>query len=155
MFRNWGNSPNTPWVDITWNNNQNNFPGMFKGVGSVRMSDASNGTSQSIGVFEDMHWQGPAVTGGPIPFSQYNDTGCWMSGLGAINSGFKPINFENDPAQSSWQGDRRCNSWSSMHPGGANAAMVDGSVRFFSDSLDHVVQYCLINRNDGIAFTMP
>ncbi|MGO8751818.1 MAG: DUF1559 domain-containing protein [Thermoguttaceae bacterium] len=155
MFIDGGSPPNTPWVDSTDSSQQGNFPGMFAAVGSFRLADCTDGTTNTVGVFEDMHWAGPATSGGPIPYNMYCDDSAWMSGLGACDSLFKPINFKNDPTVLSYQGDRRCHSWSSMHPGGANAALSDGSVRFFSQTLDHVVQYCLGDRNDGVAFSIP
>ncbi|MGO8748567.1 MAG: DUF1559 domain-containing protein [Thermoguttaceae bacterium] len=152
MFIDGGTPPNTPWVDITVPSNQGLFPGMFAGLGSFRLADCTDGTSNTIGAFEDMHWT-LATAGTQINRGQYTDDGCWMSGLGAIDSGFKPVNFA--PTSANCQSDRRCQAWSSNHPGGANAAQCDGSVRFFSQTLDHVVQYCLMNKADGIVFTAP
>lgn len=50
------------------------------------------------------------------------------------------------------------NEWDtpgSLHPGGANFAMGDGSVHFVSDSIDGVIYMALGSRNGGEAVSLP
>jgi prepilin-type processing-associated H-X9-DG protein len=67
-----------------------------------------------------------------------------MSPLAAVGTLRNPIGGKN----AAWfpSGDCRCHPWSSNHAGGANAVLCDGSVRFFSETLDHFVQYALATR---------
>ena len=68
--------------------------------------------------------------------------------MAAVHTVRNPINNQK-PA--GWViNDRRCSSWSSLHPGGAHAVLGDASVRFFSENIDHAVQYKLGVRNDGL-----
>jgi prepilin-type N-terminal cleavage/methylation domain-containing protein len=52
-----------------------------------------------------------------------------------------------------------CQTWSlgynSMHPGGASAALADGSVRFFADTIDYGVWVYLGHRSDGVGIDVP
>ncbi len=97
-------------------------------------------------VFEDMHWEG-----GTNP-NAHNKTECddaaWASPLAAVNSVRNPINNTN-PAWLQNANDLRCEPWSSMHPGGAQCVLCDGSVRHVSETIDHLTRYALAVRNDG------
>ena len=44
---------------------------------------------------------------------------------------------------------QRVNSYGSMHPGGANVAMADGSIRFLSDNLNPLYLADMSTRNGG------
>ena len=77
------------------------------------------------------------------------DDAAWFSGLGAINTLRNPMNNRNR-AWLQGAGDRRCHGWSSNHPGGAQAAMADGSVHFFSQDISHELRYKLAVRNDSL-----
>ena len=76
----------------------------------------------------------------------------------------QPINWDIDPVpvSSSWGETQYCPdpnrclwNWAvtwgfkSNHPGGANFALVDGSVRFVSESIDHRTYQYLGCRHDG------
>lgn len=136
----------TPWVNGESLGEQARLNGVFKYMGSVRMGDVIDGTNCTIAVFEDMHWRGGQGT----PFDQNpTDDAAWMSPLGAINTIRNPMNNKN-PAWLQGAGDRRCHCWSSYHPGGAQAAMVDGSVHFFSQDIAHELRYKLGVRNDQL-----
>lgn len=142
-----GSNPGTPWVDGTMLNEQVNCNGTFKYFGGVKMAQISDGTSNTIMVFEDVHWQG-----GNDPANQFStlptDDSSWMSPIAAVNSIRNPMNNRNK-AWLQGAGDRRCHGWSSFHTGGAQAALADGSVRFVTESIDHVTRYTLGVRNDG------
>jgi type II secretory pathway pseudopilin PulG len=141
----------TPWVNGESLSEQTNVNGVFKYMGSVRLGDIIDGTSLTIAAFEDMHWRGGT---GPVYDYRACDDSAWMSPLGAINTLRKPMNSTN-PA---WEQnsnhptpcDRRCHGWSSLHPGGAQAVLADGSVQFFSQDMEHPVRYKLAVRNDRL-----
>jgi prepilin-type processing-associated H-X9-DG protein len=54
-----------------------------------------------------------------------------------------------DPAQAQAPNPLYVGGFSSQHPGGANFALVDGSVRFYSETVDRSVFESLGNRADG------
>lgn len=113
------------------------------------MSQITDGTSNTVMLFEDAHWRGgnnPALAHD----KRITDDASWMSPLAAVNSIRNPMNNRNK-AWLQGAGDRRCHGWSSFHPGGAHAVLGDASVRFFTESIDHVVRYSLGVRNDGLA----
>ena len=144
----------TAWVNGEGTGDQVNCMGVFQFMGSSRLADVTDGTSSTIAVFEDMHWRG-FINGSTTVFDYSNcDDSAWASGLASINSLKNPMNNKN-PAWAAGNGaygngDRRCHGWSSLHPGGAQAMMCDGSVRFFSENIEHVVRYKLANRSDGL-----
>jgi hypothetical protein len=146
-----GTNPGTPWVNGQYLNEQTNVNGVFRYMGSVRLADITDGTGNTIAVFEDMRWRGGTGVFDQRPL----DVGAWMSSLGALGNLRNPMNNKN-PAwlqneHHPWPGDRRCHSWSSYHPGGAQAVRADGSVHFFSETMEHIVRYALAVRNDGLA----
>lgn len=138
----------TPWVNGEQPGEQGNFNGVFKHMGSWRLADVSDGTSNTIGVFEDMHWPGPQ--NGVLSYATYTRDSGWASGM-AVQSLRNPINWKTNTSYN----DVRCHGWSSMHPGGANAVLCDGSTRFFSETLDNTIKYKLAVRNDGLSFAIP
>lgn len=147
-----GSNPGTPWVNGEMYNEQKNINGVFKYFGSVEMSQVRDGLSNTLLAFEEMHWRG-----GNDPNQQHdkrpNDVAAWMSPLAAINSVRNPINNTN-PAWLQGAGDRRCAGWSSEHPGGAQAVLCDGSVRFVPETIDHVVRYSIGVRDDGLTYPL-
>lgn len=132
----------TPWVDGCCPNTGNirNVNGVFAYHGAARISEITDGTSQVVALLEDMHWIG----GGPPFNTNASDDSSWMSPLGAISNMRNPMNLNP-------QGDRRCHGWSSLHKGGAHAAMADGSVRFMNATINNFTQYRIAVRNDNQA----
>ena len=146
-----GSNPGTPWVNGEMLNEQANCNGVFRYFGATNMASATDGTSNTILCFEEMHFRG----GNSGQFDQRpNDTSSWFSPLAAVNTVRNPINNRN-PAWLQGAGDRRCAGWSSNHPSGAHGARVDGSVRFVTQSIDNFVRYALGVRNDGLVFQEP
>ena len=129
-----------PWVDGCCPNTGHirAVNGVFAYHGAARIQDITDGTSQVVAILEDMHWRG----GGPPFDTSANDDASWASPLGAISNMHNPMNLNP-------QGDRRCHGWSSMHAGGAHAAMADGSVRFMNKTINNFTQYKLAVRNDN------
>jgi prepilin-type N-terminal cleavage/methylation domain-containing protein/prepilin-type processing-associated H-X9-DG protein len=147
-----GANPGTPWVNGDYLNEQVNCNGLFRYYGSTKLAQITDGTTSTIMVFEDMHYRGGNTPG---QFDRRaGDDSAWMSPLAAVNPLRNPLNNRN-PAWLQGNGDRRCHGWSSEHPGGAQAALADGSVRFFSNSLENLVRYALAVRNDGLNVQIP
>ncbi len=82
----------------------------------------------------------------------------WASGTRAtlrntssLNTGVISANRPQDPAlqQDDARGGMRVGGFDSMHPGGANFAIADGSVRFLSQTIDPGLYRQLGNRADG------
>ncbi len=132
----------TPWVDgcCPGSGHIRAVNGVFAYWGAARVQDITDGTSQVVALLEDMHWIG----GGPPFNTAASDDASWASPLGAISNMRNPMNLNPN-------GDRRCHGWSSMHTGGAHAAMADGSVRFMNKSIDNFTQYKIAVRNDNQA----
>lgn len=147
-----GSNPGTPWVNGEMLNEQVNCNGTFKYFGGVKMAQITDGTSNTIMVFEDMHWQG-----GNDPAQQHNkmptDDSSWMSPLASVNSIRNPMNNRNK-AWLQGTGDRRCHGWSSLHQGGAHATLGDGSVRFVTESVDNVIRYSAGVKDDGLTVSL-
>lgn len=140
-----GSNPGTPWVNGEAFSEQTNINGVFKYCGSVNMAQITDGTSSTLLAFEDMHWRGGNTPGAHD--TRPCDDSAWASSLAAINSTRSPINNKN-PAWLQAAGDRRCHGWSSNHPGGAQAVLCDGSVRFVTETIEHIIRYQLGVRND-------
>jgi hypothetical protein len=139
--------PGTPWVNGEVLSEQAVINGCFRYHGSVRLSEVIDGNSNTVMVFEDMHWQG-----GNDPNLPHNrnfcDDAAWMSPLAAVNTVRNPINNKNK-AWLQAAGDRRCHGWSSNHPGGAQCVYADGSTHFVPQNVDHVIRYSIGVRNDN------
>jgi prepilin-type N-terminal cleavage/methylation domain-containing protein len=146
-----GSNPGTPWINGDWAIDFPRYQGVFNYQGSARLADIIDGTSNTIAVFEDYHWQGG---NGPKFNHNYCVDSAWMSPLAAIGNLRNPMNNKN-PAWQEAAGDVRCHGWSSHHPGGAQAALADGSTRFFSQNMEHFVRYSLATRNGGEPMTPP
>lgn len=146
-------NPGTPWIDGNYDDQGMNINGCFKYHGGWRLADVLDGTSNTIAVFEDMHFQGGNATN--VPFNRNAcDDSAWMSPLAAVNSLRNPINNKNK-AWLQGVGDRRCHGMSSNHPGGALAVRADGSVGFVSETISHITRYALATRAGGEAVNMP
>lgn len=136
--------PGTPWVNERWNADTNRLQGIFYFRGSARIRDITDGTTNTVMVFEAMHWRGGAVGTG-FDYGHTDDAN-WASPLGAIGNMRNPI---NNTQFVQGNGDIRCWSMSSRHTGGAQALLGDGSVRFLSENIDNVTRYNLASKNDG------
>jgi hypothetical protein len=119
--------------------------------GTRKLSQILDGTSTTIAVYEDYHWRGG---NGAVFETAVNTDAAWICPIAAVGSLNNPMNNKN-PAWQQGAGDWRCHGWSSNHPGGAQAALADASVRFFSDSIDHWTRYCIATRNGGETVQLP
>jgi prepilin-type N-terminal cleavage/methylation domain-containing protein len=139
-------SAGTPWISERWNNDNPNINGVFMFRGSRGIHEITDGTSNTVLLFESMHWRASSNAFNLEPKFDAN----WASPLGAVNSMLNTINQGRNKA---WmpgdEWDPRCSSPSSNHVGGCQVVMADGSVRFVSENIDNLVRYNLSNRRDG------
>lgn len=139
-----GSNPGTPWVNGEELPEQVNVNGIFKYCGSTKIGDCVDGTSNTIAVFENYHWRG----GNQNPFNyNHSDYTAWISPLAAVHNLRNPINNRN-PAWQQGANDLRCEPPSSLHVGGIQVLLGDGSVRFITENIDHNTRYRLAVRND-------
>jgi prepilin-type processing-associated H-X9-DG protein len=134
---------------------------------AVRPADVKDGLSQTLFFGERYHVDGNFESFASAGWIDSLQTWGWWApsgGLKAIGhvtmSAAAPINYRvpfafaggNSTSQSAaFQASStlRLNAWGSGHPGGANFAFVDGSVRFLKDSLDPGVLRALSTRKGG------
>ncbi len=112
-----------------------NNNGVIAWNGSINLRDITDGTSNTVMVFEDMHWvnkNNPA---------QPQADALWM-GPWAIHSMKVPINWQPN-------GDFRCDQWSSLHTGGGQCVLADGSVRFVSENINWTTRMAIATRGKG------
>lgn len=138
---------------------------------SVAFSDVTDGTSNTMMLGEQSAFAEDA-SGNQIDLRSSNSHGAWVGSTGSGTPGqgtwfctsFQtwnittvryPINFLDATAAlaagASGLGpeDGANRPLQSIHPGGANIALTDGSVRFLGESVDFTLLTNLANRNDG------
>jgi prepilin-type processing-associated H-X9-DG protein len=138
-------TPGTPWVSERWNNDNPVINGVFFYRGSVGIAQIVDGTTNTVMLYESMHWRGGD---GPVFNYDHQDVANWACALGATCPMRHPYNNRNPL----WQyGDGDVRNWgpSSRHTGGIHVTLCDGSVRFISENIDHLIRYNLANRRDN------
>ncbi|MEW4528858.1 DUF1559 domain-containing protein [Maioricimonas sp. JC845] len=122
-------------------NGHNSPPERANGVlnrdSKVRIRDITDGTSNTIMVGETITWRvqnnGNTFGWDPQLYGRWHGpTCCADSGLHAIRQGNQKLN----PPQLASNVVKR-EGFSSLHEGGAQFTMADGSVRFISENIDH------------------
>ena len=140
------NNPNGGGLD------PRNVSGVFsRAAWAARLRDISDGTSNTIAFMEIRMW----CTQDDHGYRGWADSrATWFATTG-------PINFPTCPGEDGVPigGGTGCHasvSWSttmaakSLHDGGANFSLCDGSVRFIDENIDHPLYQALGDRHDGI-----
>ncbi len=144
-------SAGTPWISERWNNDNPNINGVFFFRGSRKIGQIVDGTSNTVMFFESMHWRGGDGANANYNFNyNHQDVANWACALGATAPMRHPINNRNPL----WQyGDGDVRNWgpSSRHVGGCHVTLCDGSVRFVSENIDHLVRYNIACAKDNNA----
>jgi type II secretory pathway pseudopilin PulG len=123
------------WVE-SFDHDWDEYPkvrGVFWGRGSATVAQITDGPSNTIGIFENHHWAGTDQQSRKITFGKVNREALWIGPMSAINAGEENIN--TTATDNDW-GDPRCTGFQSVHAGGAHALLMDGSVRFLSETID-------------------
>ena len=138
----------------------------------VRVSQVADGQSKTILFGEGAHRDINFNTFTAAGWNSGSTISTWSrwypaggdNGLGNLLCGaFAPINYttpfaHGEPgaptSQAAWFvfQDQRLSAIGSLHPGGANVCMADGSVRFLSETLPQVTLSRMCTRDDGQVF---
>jgi prepilin-type N-terminal cleavage/methylation domain-containing protein len=113
--------------------------GVFSFMGTAKIRDITDGTSQTILIMEDHHWS----QGKTRPQNYAGDVG-WASPM-QVSTAANLVNQQygyNDP--------HKCHGISSTHVGGAQILMSDGAVRFLSENISLTTLQAIANRNGGV-----
>ncbi len=143
------------WVtpDQLHNENLDNlqrYVGIFWWMGSARIADITDGSSNTVAVVENHHWYDSKDTA-----ANPNKTGLWFSPLGSIESLQKPINFDPMTVPGGNGGDdTRCTNWSSVHVGGAHCVMADGVVKFVNENIANSIRQAMATRAAGEVYDL-
>jgi prepilin-type processing-associated H-X9-DG protein len=150
--------------------------------GPVRMPDILDGLSNTLLFGERSHFDpnhdsfaaNVTAPGGQF-INRIGTVGWWAPSGGRLAAGdvtlsaFAPINFRvpanfangasmvppaTDYASYLYYNDRRMCAFGSLHPGGANFALADGSVRFISQTISFVTLQQAAVRHDSAVFTL-
>jgi len=135
---------------------------------AVRMADVWDGLSNTALFGERSHYdpnndQAAGIVAPPSGqfINPMSMIGWWANSGGRLAAGdvtmsaYAPLNYRvPDNPPTTYAGffplyERRVNAFGSLHSGGANFALADGSVRFVSDTIDAANYRRLCMRNDG------
>jgi prepilin-type N-terminal cleavage/methylation domain-containing protein/prepilin-type processing-associated H-X9-DG protein len=119
-----------------------------------RFADITDGTTNTIFLGERAHFD-PVFDS--IPGENLDEWGWWAFGAegDVLLSAAERINWLMPAPANQANYDLRINVFGSMHSGGANFAMGDGSVRFISQNLDLVTLQRLCMHQDGNVVNLP
>jgi prepilin-type N-terminal cleavage/methylation domain-containing protein/prepilin-type processing-associated H-X9-DG protein len=130
--------------------NANDSGGVLYGNSAVQLPQVTDGTSNTIMVAERRYRNDHAATW--VGVGRNNNYGNRDTLRTLFRAGFG-MNF-NYVASGSPENAGK--GWSSEHPGGINVVLVDGSVRFLSDTTNaSAVLNPMSLRNDGKVFQLP
>ncbi len=131
--------------------------GMFYRNQRYTIASATDGTTNTL-LFGERHFFDPVFDGSPVVDDRIADWGwVWFGGEGdahlstGVPINFKlPANFDSLPGgQQQLLFDDRINAYGSGHPGGANFAFADGSVRFIAENISAVTFRALGTKAGG------
>jgi prepilin-type N-terminal cleavage/methylation domain-containing protein/prepilin-type processing-associated H-X9-DG protein len=127
--------------------------GMLWGDSAVRIAEVKDGTSKTVIIGESFTDPDYGKDGQAMDYWQFGSpqAGGWASGGAGgteysegVGSTGPKLNSRLDPSQPGVIMEMAFGSW---HPGGANLAFVDGSVRFLSQDVDLTAYRALGSRN--------
>lgn len=113
--------------------------GVFSFMGTGKISDITDGSSNTILCMEDHHW----AAGKTKPTQNAGDVG-WASPMqvstaaNLINQGY------------GYNDSHKCHGISSTHVGGAHVLMADGAVKFVSENIGLTVLQAIANKGAGV-----
>jgi prepilin-type N-terminal cleavage/methylation domain-containing protein/prepilin-type processing-associated H-X9-DG protein len=142
--------------------------GVFFQCSRVRLADITDGTSSTLLFGERSHVDpnyDSATAAWDLGFGPLARWGNWGGAADPDGAAFNhslsspvPINYRvpllSDPGDYSWEWMRLC-AYGSGHPGGANFAFADGSVRFLTDSTPLAQLQALSTRAGEEAVEVP
>ena len=157
-------------------NNKSSTSGMFAfGAVTVSIADVTDGTSNTLMVGEVLPGCQWINGGNPVGSPESGDAqaGTWINtwlNLGSIGQGVSTITPINEFTTCWYMGNRKISDpncanphsppggamqysygFKSRHPGGVQVCLVDGSVRFISETINHPVTWqALGGRADGV-----
>jgi len=123
----------------------NGSSGVFGFLSAAQIKDITDGTSNTIAVFEDHHWQ----SGNKSQPNQSTSDDGWASSMNVHSTwtlvnepyGVQTIAAGRDPVT--------CHGISSTHSGGAHILMADGAVRFLSENIGVITLQAISTRSNG------
>ena len=130
------------------------------GQTAIRMAGVTDGTSNTL-FFGERNHRDPvfdtwAEGAGEQPLGDYGwwHTAGGLSIVDATMTTLAPINYQSDTSDTDFAC-MRVSAFGSQHPGGANFALVDGSVRFISETIDLETYRALSTRAGGEVAALP
>lgn len=112
--------------------------GVFSFGGTAKIRDITDGTSNTILLMEDHHWNK-----GKNNVMDYARDGGWASSM-QVSTAANLINHNY-----AYPDGHKCHGISSTHTGGAQVAMCDGQVRFVSENISILVLQAIATRGAG------
>lgn len=127
------------WGEGNSQNYLQSMNGVFSFMGSAKIRDITDGTSNTILIMEDHHWN----VGKNQPTSYAGDVG-WAGSMqvstaaNLVNQGY------------GYSDGHKCHGISSTHVGGAHILMTDGAVRFLSENIGINTLQAIATRGAGV-----
>ncbi len=132
--------------------------GKPRGLAVVKFAEITDGTSNTMAISECGDWFFNA-DGTKVRVNSHHG---WLMGSPGRNSRkFNittiryPPNTTNNTLPGTGNNDGPNNGIYSAHPGGVQAALADGSVRFIPDTINILTLKRIASRNDGFSATLP
>jgi prepilin-type N-terminal cleavage/methylation domain-containing protein len=129
------------FVDVY--NFSNTVNGIFGLAGTKKIRDITDGTSNTILVMEDHHWN----RGRRFASNNTGDA-AWASPF-SISTAAHLVNHNYLNAAGNYADGNQCHGISSTHTGGAQILMADGTVRFLSENIGVTVLQAIATRAAG------
>jgi prepilin-type processing-associated H-X9-DG protein len=138
--------------------------GVFFLGSDLRLMNVTDGTSNTLLFGERLHYDPEFDRRRPVIWSGATAVGGWGRWGYVANAGVMfqvtlhaaaPINYRVPPNGDFSTLENRGCAFGSGHPGGANFAFADGSVRFLSDNMPLATLQALCTRAGGEAVSLP